>query len=128
MTVMLNLIPQPRSLIVLACLALAACGTPQQQCERQVTRESRTLDKLIVETEENIERGFRYVYEYDRNYYGYRFCGGRSYYGSICYGGYGPDRTRREEAIDPVSEQRKLESLRSKRSELALQSCVGPAV
>lgn len=40
--------------------ALAGCGTPQEQCIRTNTRELRTLDRLIAETEGNIARGYAY--------------------------------------------------------------------
>lgn len=39
---------------------LAACGTPQEQCISRETRDLRTLDRLIAETEGNIARGFAY--------------------------------------------------------------------
>jgi hypothetical protein len=41
---------------LLACLA--ACATPQQACIAEATRDLRTLDRLIAETEANIARGF----------------------------------------------------------------------
>lgn len=37
---------------------LAACGTPQEQCIRGQTRDLRTLDRLITETESNLTRGY----------------------------------------------------------------------
>lgn len=40
---------------------LAACGTPQEQCVQRETRDLRTLDRLIAETEANIERGYALV-------------------------------------------------------------------
>jgi hypothetical protein len=46
---------------------VAACGTPQEQCIRQNTRDLRTVDRLIAETQGNIDRGYAYetitVYE-----------------------------------------------------------------
>lgn len=42
-------------------LFLAACGTPQEQCIRRETRDLRTLDRLIAETQANIERGYALV-------------------------------------------------------------------
>jgi hypothetical protein len=50
-------VPMKRVLIL---LALAACGTPQEQCIRGVTGDLSTLDRLIAETEGNIARGFGY--------------------------------------------------------------------
>jgi hypothetical protein len=38
--------------------ALAACATPQEACIAEATRDLRTLDRLIAETEANISRGF----------------------------------------------------------------------
>ena len=37
---------------------LAACGTPQEQCIRYNTRDLRTVDRLIAETEGNLDRGY----------------------------------------------------------------------
>ncbi|MBL4915641.1 hypothetical protein [Szabonella alba] len=49
-------------LIATAALAgmtlLAACGTPQEQCIAGVTRDMRVLDRLIVESESNLQRGY----------------------------------------------------------------------
>jgi hypothetical protein len=46
---------------LLATLALlAACGTPQEQCINRATRDLRTVDKLIAESEGNLARGYAY--------------------------------------------------------------------
>ena len=42
-------------------LGLAACGTPQQQCIGQVTQNLRVLDRLILEIQGNLTRGYAYV-------------------------------------------------------------------
>jgi hypothetical protein len=47
-----------RPLILSALLLLAACGTPQEQCINRNTRDLRTVEKLIKETEANIARGY----------------------------------------------------------------------
>lgn len=39
-------------------LALAACATPQERCINSVTRDLRTVTRLIAETEGNLARGF----------------------------------------------------------------------
>ncbi|NBZ87253.1 hypothetical protein [Stagnihabitans tardus] len=44
----------------LILLALAACGTPQEQCIRGVSSDLATLDRLIAETRGNIARGYGY--------------------------------------------------------------------
>jgi len=111
-------------------LLLVACGTPQEQCIQRETRELRTLDRLIVETEANIERGYALVevqtvdLEPD-----------------ICYrrGAQNPDGTHgravpftcfsreintelRPRAIDLNVERAKLASMREKRVSLARQA------
>lgn len=45
-----------RSLVVL--VLLAACGTPQERCIARETRDVRVLDRLIVESEGNLARGY----------------------------------------------------------------------
>ncbi len=50
-----------RYLAMAALLALAACGTPQQQCISAVTHDLTVVDKLIVETQTNIDRGYAYI-------------------------------------------------------------------
>lgn len=42
-------------------LALAACGTPQQQCIGRVSQDMVVLDHLIAETQANIARGYGYT-------------------------------------------------------------------
>lgn len=47
--------------IVLPILALlSACGTPQDQCINAATRDMRIVDRLILETEGNLARGYGY--------------------------------------------------------------------
>ena len=56
-----------KRLTFLALAALAACGTPQEQCINRNTRDLRTVDRLIAEAEGNLQRGYAYetitVYE-----------------------------------------------------------------
>ncbi len=47
-----------RFLWLSVALGLAACGTPQEQCVGQVSRDLRVVDKLIAETETNLARGY----------------------------------------------------------------------
>lgn len=113
--------------IALATLALlAACGTPQEQCIRQNTRDLRTVERLIVETEGNLERGYAFetITEYDE-------------YWSYCPQPQVPDAppvpdrmclkeravtVQRPKAIDLNDEARKLESLKAKRKVLAREA------
>lgn len=47
-----------RFLLISVALGLAACGTPQEQCIGQVSRDLRIVDKLIAESERNLARGY----------------------------------------------------------------------
>lgn len=42
------------------CLALVACGTPQEQCIARETRDLRVVNRLIAETEGNLKRGYAF--------------------------------------------------------------------
>lgn len=105
---------------------LTACGTPQEMCILRETRDLRTLDHLIAETEANIGRGFA-IEEYTETV---------DYWGT-CYEpqGAGPDGVRpppvaftcrrdrditrtRPVAIDLGAERQKLVSMQSKRRDL----------
>lgn len=112
-------------------LAAAACGTPQERCIGEVSRDLRTLDTLIVQTQGNLDRGFaveeriRYVADWEWCHSGryVRDREGRLVPAApvMCM----RDRpvTRRVPvAIDLEAEKRKLESLKSRRSDLARQT------
>lgn len=49
-----------RVLITGMMLALASCGTPQQQCIGSVTRDMRVVDRLIATAEGNLARGYAF--------------------------------------------------------------------
>lgn len=113
-----------KRLILLTVAGLAACGTPQEQCIARNTRDLRTVDRLIVETEGNLARGYAYetitVYED---------------YWTTCPAlppveGEPPPKPRlcldersvteqRPKAIDLVAEAQKLNGLKAKRKQLA---------
>lgn len=46
------------SVILLSMAALAACSTPREQCIRQANAQLATLDRLIAQTQGNINRGY----------------------------------------------------------------------
>jgi hypothetical protein len=46
------------ALALLAALGLAACQTPREACISEATRELRTIESLIRETEGNLQRGY----------------------------------------------------------------------
>jgi hypothetical protein len=47
-----------RRLALLSLLILTACGTPQEQCINRNTRDLRTIQSLVNETQANITRGY----------------------------------------------------------------------
>ena len=102
-------------LLPLLLPALLACTEPTGRCAVPETRELKTLDALIAETEETIARG--YVLE-DAPRSGVNFCLGglRSNVGiSFCTD---PSGRRQPVAIDEAAEKRKLASLKARRAAL----------
>jgi hypothetical protein len=113
-----------KRVVILVFAALAACGTPQEQCISRNTRDLRTVDRLIVETEGNLQRG--YALETVTRYEDYwDTCLDRVVVGD--HVGIQPRMCLRERsyteqrprAIDLNAEAQKLESLKVKRTELA---------
>jgi hypothetical protein len=47
-----------RSVLISSLALLAACGTPQEQCINRETRELRVIERLIAETQGNLDRGY----------------------------------------------------------------------
>jgi len=123
------------TLTALACLVLAACGTPQEQCIARNTDEYRTVSRLLAEVEGNLARGYAWEervvtrMEFDtcptilRNRDGDRVLVQRSCWRDVA------DTERYRVAIDPLVEQRKAQNLRARRAELrpnaerAVQAC-----
>lgn len=110
----------PRSLILgLAnLLALAACASPQERCIEAATRDIRTLDGLIAETQANLDRGFA-IDRVAVPINSITSCG-FGYPGWWGYGGF-CDTTRivereRPRAIDREAEERKLKDLTERRA------------
>ena len=115
-----------KRLLFPALALFAACGTPQEQCINANTRDLRIVDRLIVETQGNLERG--YAYE-ERTIH--------EHYWAYCLHPQVPDAppvkpqlclkdreitVERPKAIDLADEARKLESLKIKRKELATKA------
>lgn len=51
-----------KRLVLISVLAiLAGCGTPQERCIAAATRDLRVVDRLIVETQGNLNRGYALV-------------------------------------------------------------------
>lgn len=116
-----------KRLVLLTFATLAACGTPQEQCITRNTRDLRTVDRLIAESEGNLVRGYAFetvtVYE---DYWAYcpqapvaegepapppRLCRDER-----------PVTEKRPKAIDLNEEARTLASLKEKRTSLARQA------
>jgi len=46
------------ALVLLSALALSACETPRESCINSASRELRTIDSLIRQTQGNLSRGY----------------------------------------------------------------------
>jgi hypothetical protein len=109
-------------------IALTACGTPQEQCINASTRDLRTVDRLIAETKTNLARGYA-VETQEVTHTEWVIC---EYIPvpPVTPGGPVPppkprycfddvtDTVKREVAIDPALEKRKLAGLEAKKKEL----------
>ena len=107
----------------LLVLALAACATPQERCVLNATKELRTVNSLIAESEANLARGYAIDRELERRPR-LTFCAGgrRSNVGlSFCRD---TDIYVRERpvALDPEAERRKLALLRERKARLEVPS------
>ncbi|MCB6179582.1 hypothetical protein LHP98_15780 [Rhodobacter sp. Har01] len=114
---------------------LVACGTPQEQCIARVTRDLRTVDKLIAEAEGNLARGYAYE-EYTVSFPVFEPClrpGKPTPENPSPPPVAGTCRDTREEtltrpkAIDLAAEARTLDQLKAKRRQLARASEPGIA-
>ncbi|HMS94361.1 MAG TPA: hypothetical protein PKA03_03930 [Tabrizicola sp.] len=102
---------------------LAACGTPQEQCIQRNTRDLRTVDRLIAETQGNLDRGYA-LEEVTITQERWGYCREPVPEGQPAL----PPvpcliehdiRVERAKAIDLADEAKKLEGLKAKRRELA---------
>lgn len=113
-----------KRLLILGLATLAACGTPQEQCISRNTRDLRTVDRLIVETQGNLQRGYALetVTRWE-DYWG-TCIEAEEVDGRViavprsCLREYSYTE-QRPKAIDLKAEAQKLEGLKTKRTELA---------
>jgi hypothetical protein len=114
-------------LALAACGVLVGCGTPQEQCITRNTRDLRTVERLIVETEGNLKRGYAIEkVTVTEDYWGTCYQrvlveGEPVLKPRLCL----KDRSytvERARAIDLKAEARKLEGLKVKRRELAREA------
>ena len=115
-----------RSSVILPLLVLVACGTPQEQCISANTQELRTLERLIAETEGNVQRGYA-IEDYTVSVPHWVPCGPpptppapgtAATPQALCIDTYDRIETR-PKAIDLAIERAKLASMQKKRVELA---------
>lgn len=116
------------TLTALACLALTACGTPQEQCISRNTDEYRTVSRLLAQVEGNLARGYAWDErvvtrtEFDtcptviRNRDGDRVVVPRTCWRDVA------DTQRFRVPIDPVVERRKAANLRARLADLRPQA------
>jgi hypothetical protein len=113
-----------KRLALIPLALLAACGTPQEQCINRNTRDLRTVERLIVETEGNLDRGYAIEQiTVSEDYWATCFDpvvveGETVYQPRMCL----KDRSytvERAKAIDLNAEAAKLASLKTKRAQLA---------
>lgn len=117
---------------------LAACATEQERCKLSVTRDLRTLDRLITELERDVARGFtiveeertRTVWEYCEPVVVVRGPDGKPLPQQpkprMCM----DDETyvvERPQAIDVAAERRKLAGLKQQRAEVNRRASAGVA-
>lgn len=112
-----------KRLLLASLVALAACGTPQEQCIRANTRDLQVVDRLIRDAEGNLARGYGYqtVTEYEPRWID---CTPRpteavpNPASQMCFDRV-PVTVRKEVALDLNAEAAKLKSLKTKRAALA---------
>ena len=104
-------------------LALAACGTPQEQCVRKASHDLTVLDRLIAETQGNISRGYGFA-ETVESMPEFVECGTPSVgsdgkaHANYCLDDV-PHTVTRPVALDLKAEAAKLASMQQRRSEMA---------
>ncbi len=112
----------PRRLLIALAL-LTACGTPQEQCIAAGTRDIRVLDRLIAESQANLERGYGYE-NVTISTPRWVQCGlrpgkeGEAPKPQLCLEDYA-QTVRRPAAIDLKAEAQNLDAMQAKRAALA---------
>ena len=113
-----------KRLSVIAFAVLVACGTPQEQCISRSTRDLRTIDRLILETEGNLQRGYaletvtRYQDFWDTCFEPVIVNGQATVVPRTCRREISHTE-QRPKVIDLKAEAQKLDGLKAKRAELA---------
>lgn len=109
---------------------LAACGTPQEQCIQRNTHDLRTVDRLIAETQGNIDRGYALedvtITEEHLGYCERPQPPGQPPAAPVPCLVEHDVTVQKPKAIDLADEAKKLAGLKDKRAELA--SAAGPVI
>lgn len=111
------------AILLLPALLLTACGTPQEQCISRNTRDLRVVDRLIMETEGNLKRGYA-LEEVTVYTSAWVRCRPRPTAANpnpapeMCWDDV-PETVNKPRAIDLRAEAAKLDSLQDKRRQLA---------
>ncbi|KGB81109.1 MAG: hypothetical protein CL814_15015 [Confluentimicrobium sp.] len=116
-----------RRLALLLLLPLAACATPRERCDRAATEDLRVVGALIVETEQNIARGYaiqQEVRERPRLTYCWGGRGGDGHFGYAFCNDTETYTVDRPVAIDLDEERAKLATLKRKYAELKKRSAL----
>lgn len=112
------------ALLMLPLAALAACATPQEQCISDATRELRTINRLVNETERNLTRGYALETVQEVRVVE-SICRGENEDGSTFTFECEETRTidrQRQVAIDLDAERAKLNSLRERQARMQRQA------
>jgi hypothetical protein len=113
-----------KRLLFVALAVLTACGTPQERCISRGTADLRTVDRLILETQGNLQRGYaletvtRWEEYWDTCLEPVVVNGQTTVQARGCRREYSYTE-QRPKAIDLKAEAQKLEGLKAKRTELA---------
>ncbi len=113
------------ALLLPLVLVLSACATPRERCMADATRELRTIDALIAETEGNIARGYAILRE-PAVRTTLVWCLAPDDRITLC-NRQEADVRERPVAIDRAEERRKLASLRERRAELLREAAAAQA-
>ena len=114
----------PASLLLASAVALAACQTPREACLSQGSRELRTVESLIRETQGNLSRGYaletRQEVDVIRTTCEVKLDDGTT--GRVPCDRTDVDEVERPVAIDLVAERAQLDSLLEQRGRLLGQA------
>ena len=112
------------TLLLIPLIALAACSTPRERCISNANRAVSTVDRLIIQTQGNLQRGFGLREVQDVRVVN-SICRGRNADGTEFRFQCEDTRTRTRNVpvtINLAEEQVKLEQLRQRRQTLVRQT------